>query len=63
MQGNKQGVVVKALVGSSKHVLAEALKLFIAVDNARALVTMCALAQWREVHQIVPPNFNKFFFL
>ena len=52
-------MVVKGLVGSSKHINAEALKLFIAVDTARALVTMCELAQLREVHPIVPPNFNK----
>ena len=56
---------MKGLVGSSKHISnAEAFKLFIAVDTARASVTMCELAQLKEVHQIVPPNFNKrqFFF-
>ena len=51
MKGNKLGVVVKGSADRSENRLAEAL---IAVDNARALVT-----RFREVHKIVPPNFNE----
>ena len=51
-------VVVKSLE-DRKNRLAEALKLFIAVDNAKGLVTMGELAQFREAHQISPPEFNK----
>ena len=39
--------------------LAEVLKLIKAVDNASVLVTMRELAQFREVQNIFPPNFNK----
>ena len=40
MKGNKLGVVAKGSAESSKNRRAEALKLFIAADNARASVTM-----------------------
>ena len=56
MQGN---VVVKSFVGISKNRLAQVLKLFIAMDTERALVTMGELAQFKELHTTVPPYFNK----
>ena len=43
MKGNKLGVVVKSLAGSSKHRLPEALKPLIAEDSARALVNVGGL--------------------
>ena len=49
----------KLLIGSSKNRLAAALETFISVDNARALVTMGELAQFKEVHKIVLPTINK----
>ena len=57
-EGNKLAVV-QGFTESRKNRLAEARESFIAVDNTRALVTMGELAQFKEVHRIVPPNFNK----
>ena len=58
MKGNKLGVAVNSLARCSKHRLPEALKLFMAVDNARAPVTMGELSRFNEVRQSVSPNFN-----
>ena len=52
-------MVVQSSAESSKNIISEALKIFIAVDNLRALVTMGDLAKFRKVHESVPPNFNK----
>ena len=48
MKGSSLGVVLKSFALSSKIRLVEALKLFIAVDNTRAFVTMGELAQFRN---------------
>ena len=49
MKGNKLGVVVKGPTENSKYRLRQALASFIAVDNARALVTVGELAQFKGV--------------
>ena len=59
VEGNKRRIVVQKLAASSKHWIIEALKRFIAVDNARTLVTMGEPAKYREVQPIVLPNFDK----
>ena len=58
MKGNKLGVVVKGLAEICENRLAVALKLCIAVDPARVVVTMCELVQCTEVHTIVSPILN-----
>ena len=50
VKGNKLGVEVKGLTEKSKERLAEPLATFISVENARVLVTMGELAQFKEVH-------------
>ena len=57
MKGNKPGLVVTDVAESSDNRLAVALKLFIAVDNARASVTMGELAQVQEGAQDCPAEF------
>ena len=49
---------MQSLDESSKHIISEALKRFIAVDSARAGVTM-GEAQIREVRCVVQPNFKE----
>ena len=55
----KLEVFVQRLAARSKHLISEALKRFIAVDNARALVPEGELSMFREVCQSVLPNFDK----
>ena len=55
LKGNKLGVVVKGPTESSKYRLTQALASFIAVDNARALVTVGELAQFKGC-RVLPPN-------
>ena len=59
MQGNRNGVVVRSFVESSKNKLSESLTLHISVEIARKVVTMGMLAQFREMHKIVVPSFNQ----
>ena len=56
MQRNKLGV--KGLERCSKNRLREALRLFIAVDHARAFVTMGEVAQFWKVRKIVLPSLS-----
>ena len=50
---------MKGPAQSNKEELAETLATFIAVDDSRTLVTMGALARFKEVHQVVFSKFNK----
>ena len=59
IKGTKLGVEVQDFTESIKERLAGALATFISVDNARALVTMGELAQFKDVHEVVSPSFNK----
>ena len=56
MQRNKLGV--RGFERCSKNRLREALMLFIAVDHARAFVTMGEVAQFWKVHKIVLPSLS-----
>ena len=58
MTGTKLGVVVQSSADNN-NIISEALKRDTAVDNARALVTMGELAQFRMARQILPPMFNR----
>ena len=46
----------KGLAEGSNDRITEALESFISVDNARVLVTMGEMTQFKDVHNIVPPN-------
>ena len=59
LKGKKLGVEAQGPTEGSNHRIAEALESFISVDNSRVWITMGELAQFKDVHIIVPPNFNK----
>ena len=50
---------MKGLTESSKNRFVEALESFTSVDNARALVTMCELTEFKDVRKIVLSHSNK----
>ena len=54
--------LISNLTIRNKLGIVEALKQFITVDSARALVTTGELAKYTEVQKIVPPNFDKYTF-
>ena len=49
----------KGLAEGSNHRITEGLESFISVDNARALVTMGELAQFKDVHKIEQGNVQR----
>ena len=58
MEGNNLGVVVEGFAECRKNRVAETSETLISVVNARALLTMGELAQFKGVHHIVLPSFN-----
>ena len=56
IKGNKLGVEVHGILACSKEDLAEALAIFLSVDNAGALVNKGELAKFKDG---VLPSFNK----
>ena len=60
VKGDKFGLKVKGLTeGRREKACGEEFATFISVDNARDLVTMGALVQFQEVHEVLLPTVSE----